>query len=128
MPGCVKSTQSSIEISWNVLSNREYSYKVEGGERTFGEFKLMIPEFSHENSTWMICPIAHFILYLAGKKLGSMESDDFQVEGDRGTLTITSSTEWTVAIYKVTVSDLTSSVPTVETKQFEIRKGMWYFG
>ena len=74
----------------------------------------------------MIYSDAQLIPHLVGKILGSMSSDDFKVEGDRGTLAITSSTEWTVAIYKVTVSDLTSSVPTVETKVFEIRKGLWY--
>ena len=58
--------------------------------------------------------------------MGSMNSDHFKIEGDRGTLTITTSREWTVALYKVTVSDLTSSVPTVETKEFKIKKGVRY--
>ena len=89
-------------------------------------------EFCHSNCVYhgigMIHSVAQLIPYLEGKISGSMESDVFKVEGDRGTLTIPSSTEWTVAIYNVTVSDLTSSVPTVESKQFEISKGMWYFG
>ena len=89
------------------------------------------PQFSRINYAYHAWHLNEFysveqllIPYLAGKKLGSMNSDDFNVEGDRGTLTITSSTEWTVAIYKVTVSDLTSSVPTVETKVIKIRKGL----
>ena len=88
-------------------------------------------EFCHSNCVYhgigMIHSVAQLISYLEGKISGSMESDVFKVEGDRGTLTITSLTEWTVATYKVTVRDLTSSVSTVEKKQFEIRKGMWYF-
>ena len=68
------------------------------------------------------------IICLDGKISGSMKYDNFKVDGDRGTLTITSSKEWTVAIYKVTVRDITYSVSTVETKQFKIKKGWWYFG
>ena len=37
VPGCVKSTQSTIEISWTVKSDREYSYIVRGGGRKFSE-------------------------------------------------------------------------------------------
>ena len=132
VPDCVKSTQSSIEISWRVKSHRNYSYKVEGGDKTFGECNSKIRKTVMKtyyiiiiyHCTSKIYPVAQSISYLEGMKSGSMDSDDFKIEGDRGTLTITSSKEWTVALYKVTVRDITYSVPTVKTKNFTIKKGL----
>jgi hypothetical protein len=54
---------------------------------------------------------------------GGQSSGDFVVSGGKGTLTLKSPGEWDVAIYKVTVTDLSSSIPSMTTDSFKVRKG-----
>ena len=51
----------------------------------------------------------------------------FVVSGGRGTLTITTQGEWPIGVFKVTVNDLSSSIPSMKTASFKIKKGLWQF-
>ena len=52
---------------------------------------------------------------------------NFAVSGGRGTLTITTQGEWPIGVFKVTVNDLSSSIPSMKTASFKIKKGLWQF-
>ena len=38
VPSCVRSSESSIQISWTVMSDRSYSYEMKIGNLNFGDY------------------------------------------------------------------------------------------
>ena len=60
---------------------------------------------------------------LADTVSGGQSSGDFIVKDGRGTLTVRSSGEWTVAIYRVTITDISVHGPSMNSSSFKVRKG-----
>ena len=52
---------------------------------------------------------------------------NFVVSGGMGTLTITTQGEWPIGVFKVTINDLSSSIPSMKTARFKVKKGLWQF-
>ena len=52
---------------------------------------------------------------------------NFVVSGGRGTLTITTQGEWPIGLFRVKVKDLSSSIPSMKTARFKVKKGLWQF-
>jgi archaellum component FlaG (FlaF/FlaG flagellin family) len=94
VPDCVKSTESTFDISWNVRADRMYRYQVHGGDDTFTDTVS-----------------------------GGQSSGDFVVKDGRGTLTVRSSEEWTVGVYSVTVTDISVHGSSMNSNSFNIKKG-----
>ena len=128
MPDCVKSGELTIPISWDVEADRMYKYEVRGGSLLFSKFKL---HACQHNIPCAYCGklghitynVTKFVVTLAATVSGGQSSGDFVVSGGRGTLTLKAPGEWDVAIYKVTVTDLSSSIPSMTTGSFKVRKG-----
>ena len=129
VPSCVRSSESSIQISWTVMSDRSYSYKIRNGNLNFSKYMQniqFIVILTCLNITQLPLHIIIIVVHISAKTVsGARSSGNFVVSGGRGTLTITTQGEWPIGVFKVTINDLSSSIPSMKTASFKVKKGLW---